>query len=200
MQHAELIQREQDRFKSLYDKGRLLYGQYLARIASIDYCNSGTEAYPVVYSNLAPLETNQAKKEQVIQIIFEALPVPDDSTPWDDILYYRSDPDSQRKFSDMRLWMNKFARGQISLAEAKDEIEHLINEYENHLRVYKLKTRNIALGIILSLGAAAWDEKVGPIATGIAAYLIGKVALLESESKATGREVAYIVDTRRKFS
>jgi hypothetical protein len=157
-------------------------------------------AHPILLSNMKSLKTSDTEKTEVIQIVLNALPVPDDSTPWEGILDYRSDPKSKKKISELRHWMNKFAEGKLTVTEAKDEIEYLLNEYEKHLRLHKIKTRTILMGVILQFGAAYLDKKVGPIATGIATYLLGQVGLLEGEAKAPGKEVAYLVDTKRKFS
>jgi hypothetical protein len=158
------------------------------------------EAYPVIRAGVRSLLEDNAPKTDVVQIVFDSFPTPDDSTSWPQILDYRQDPDSRRRFTDLRHWMTKFASGKFEFAEAHEEIEHLMHEYENHLKLHKLKVRTIALGVVFQLGAAWVDKKVGPVATGVATYLIGRLGLLEGESKAPGKEVAYIVETTKTFS
>lgn len=79
-------------------KARLVYGQFLARISTIDLRNAGLEAYPVFYSDPVPLTQAPTEKQGVLQIVLEALPMPDDSTSWEQILDYRNDTESQGKF------------------------------------------------------------------------------------------------------
>lgn len=68
------------------------------------------DAYPVFYKEFASDQKQKAVTTDIVQIALDALPVPDESTSWEQILEYRSDPDSQSKFLALRHWMNEVAR------------------------------------------------------------------------------------------
>src|SRR5260370_10597707 len=97
------------------------------------------EAYPILSSE----PTNQdirANKNEVLDITLNSLPVPDDSTPWEQILEFRSDPDSLTKFTALRNWMSDVARMRIRPSEIQQKLESLISDYVAHMRLHKMKT------------------------------------------------------------
>jgi hypothetical protein len=183
-----------------FERARVLYGQYAARIASINLRNRGMDACPALLSNLASQSAAETKKEQVIQIVIESLPVPGDTVPWEGILEYRQDPNSRKNLSDLRRWMGNVARGELTQAEAREEIRGLMADYEAHLKSHKVVTTVMTIGVILQVGVGLLEQAGVPIVSGLVSYLTGRVNLLKGESSAPGREVAYIVNTQKKFS
>lgn len=159
----------------------------------------GMNTLPVLDREMSNPQGNKVSEQDVIQVVLNALPVPDGSVAWEQIREFRSDQDSQRKFLALRRWMNRFAEGRYVFTDAAEEIEDLISAYTNHLRVHRFKTAFIRLAVVLHLGAAALDKKTGPIATALVTYAFGRISLMEDESGAAGSEVAYIVKAARDF-
>jgi hypothetical protein len=135
----------------------------------------------------------------VVQIVLDALPVPDDSVSWEQIRDLRNDADLQKQFLDLRRWMNGLATGNYVLAEAQEEMEFLMAEYQSSLRRRRLKTATTRLAAVLKAGAPFLGKTVGPIAFGLG-VVVQRLGLLPGEVKDAGNEIAYIVTTQRKFS
>lgn len=87
--------------------------------------------------------------------------------------------------------------------EATQELEYLLDEYESHMRLHKMKiTRGTFETLIV--GAAEILENVAKFRLSKAAEAIfvlknRQIALLEAEQSAPGREVAYIAQAKRRF-
>lgn len=155
-------------------------------------------AIPSVRSEAAP------RNSEVLQIALNALPVPDESTPWEQIIEYRSDEDSRHKFLDLRNWMSEMARSELTPAEAEQKLEHLISQYQRHMKLHRMKTNTGTLETIVTTSADVLGDlasfKWGKAAETLFSLSRRKVALLEAELTAPGNEVAYIVKARETFT
>src|SRR6266446_4730828 len=105
--------------------------EYLARGISVQLRElANMDAYPIVTSQI---HSSHADKSDIVHIIINVLPIPDDSVPWEQIFDYRSDPDSASKFLALRNWMNDVAKGTFTPAEIEEKLEYLIDQYTRHL-------------------------------------------------------------------
>lgn len=175
-----------------------------ARRLSIELTKlSNLDAYPISLFNSFIESQTQGRKHEVVQLSLRALPVPDYSTPWEQITEYRSDPDSERKFRALRLWMSEVARAELPAAEVEEKLEHLIDEYQEHMKVHRLKTNISTLEIIVTTSSEVLGDVVsfkwGKAAQALFALKRRQVALLEGELTSPGREVAYIVKARESI-
>lgn len=161
------------------------------------------DAYPIL-SGLNSLEAPVAEKSDVIEIALTAIPVPEDSVSWEQIIEYRSDPDTKGKFSALRRWMSKVAREKLAPAEVEDELEALMYEYQSHIKLHKLKTNTGTLETIIVTGAEILEGLAkfnwGKVAKQIFSLKHRQISLLEGEITAPGKEVAYIIETKDKFA
>ena len=146
---------------------------------------------------------SDSHKHEVVKITLDSLPIPDDSTSWEQIIEYRNNPDSQSKFLALRTWMSEVARAELTPAETEEKLEHLIDQYQQHMKLHRMKTNIGTLETIVTTSA----EVLGDLASfqwGKAAQVLfalkrRKVALLEGELLSPGNEVAYIVKARERF-
>lgn len=179
--------------------------QCQTRMASISLRDlHGLDAYPVFFLPVLPMPIAQRnKKQQVANICFKALPIPDDSTPWEQIIEYRSDPDSQSKFLALRYWMSEVARAELTPAEVEEKLEYLVNQYQKHMKLHRMKTNVGTLETVVTTGAEVLGDLVsfkwGKAAEALFSLKRRQVALLEGELTAPGNEVAYIVKARETF-
>ena len=162
------------------------------------------EACPVYHIPTFPEQPSQDTKGGVIQIALNSLPVPDTSTSWEQIIEYRSDPDSQSKFLALRHWMSEVARAELSPAEVEEKLEYLIDKYQRHIKLHRMKTNAGTLETIVTTGAEVLGDLVsfkwGKAAQALFSLKKREIALLEGELTAPGNEVAYIVKAREMFS
>jgi len=157
------------------------------------------------FPSLRNFETlkSDSKKVQVIQFILNDIPEPDDSTPWEQIIDYRSDDDVRNKYLALINWVNKVSNSNLKMSEIKDEYDYLYSEYMKQFKLHKMKYGNSKLEIILN----STINFIKNISTGnyvssakdLFQYNIKNANLLQEESKMTGKEIAYIYHTKTKF-
>lgn len=162
--------------------------------------NAGEEQIGMIN---ASKEVDYAKKSDVIQIVFNTLPTPDDSVPWEKLLEFRNDPDTIGKFLGLRNWMNDIIRANLTPIEVEQKLEWMIYDYRNHIKLHKMKVGTSTLETILIAGAEFLEDLVrlkwGNLAKGLFSLKHNKIALLEEEMRAPGREIAYIVKAQEAY-
>jgi hypothetical protein len=165
------------------------------------------DAFPVIDSiDLMKLPDNlivPSRKTEIVKVVLNSLPVPDDSVPWEQILDYRNDSDSKERVLSLRRWINRLSGEKLSIAETQDEIEWLMHEYQKHMKLHKMKVNLMTLEasvkapleLIENLVKINWSKLLDPLFT----VKKRKIAILEAEINAPGRELSYIIKTRGKF-
>jgi hypothetical protein len=180
------------------------------RMHAIKLHNKGVaEAYSVLNSLQAP-PMNAGPERNILEMVINELPVPDDLTPWEQIIEFRRDPDSLNKFLKLKNWMNDIAKMQLKPNEVDDKLKSLISDYQAHLNIHKMKTKldtikTIILaeaGFITSgwlTGLGALPGLIGMVATPLYTIRQRQISLLEEEQKAPGKEIAYIIKAKDAF-
>jgi hypothetical protein len=144
-----------------------------------------------------------SRRSEVAKVTINKLPIPDETTSWEQIIDFRSDPDNQLALLRLRRWIRKIASENLSALEIEEELEWLLNEYENNLHLHKIKSNTSAveiwvkspLEVLENLVTLKFSKLVDPL------FAIRKrrISLLEAELQAPGREVAYILKTKEHF-
>jgi len=141
---------------------------------------------------------------KVLEIILPKIPIPSETTSWEEIMEFRNDPDSQTKFLALRDWMNEVARNKLSYVEIEQKAEYLVSQYEQHMKVHKMKTKPGIFQTTIVSGTEILEDivtvKWSKVAKRLFLFKAKKVELLEAELKATGRELAYVVKARERFN
>jgi hypothetical protein len=154
------------------------------------------DAIPIISGKLPELPRPSGGVEEVIKVAINHLPIPDDSTSWEQIIDFRNDPDTGVKFRRFRHWMNEIAKSTMTPIEIEQKLEYLLDEYQQHMEHHRMKTNASTLETILvSLG----DRKFGDIAKSLFSVRHRKLALLEGELKSPGREIAFISKAQETF-
>lgn len=142
-------------------------------------------------------------KNDVFEIVINSLPIPSDSTPWEQILEFRNDADSYSKFLALRNWINETARGELSPIEIEQKLEYLLDQYRQHMKLHKIKTNTGLLETVVVTGGEVLGNLItfqwGKSAKALFALKNRKIALLEGELTAPGNEVAYIIKAQESF-
>jgi hypothetical protein len=141
--------------------------------------------------------------EAVVETIVKNLPVPDEDTPLEAIVDFRSDPQSRHKYLRLRQWANEVANSDMTGKELEDKLEWLISDYEQHLRLHRMKYRRGVLETVVTIAADTLENtlklRLGKLAKSLFSFREHRIALLEAEMKTPGREIAYIVAAREQF-
>jgi len=164
----------------------------------------GIDAFPLSYNSRLPPNASPATKADVVRLVIDALPVPDENTPWEQILEYRADPDSTGKFWALRNWMSEMVRSELTPTEVQEKLETLLYEYQKHLKLHRIKAKTGKLEAVV-VGAAEFledlaNKRFSKIAKGLFQANQRQIELLQGELTAPGKELAYIVNSREKFS
>jgi hypothetical protein len=162
------------------------------------------DVVPLVSVTPPAAQKHHAGKTDVLQIVVDNLPTPNESTPWEQIIEYRSDPDSRSRFLALRHWMSEVARAQLTPAEVEEKLVYLVDQYQKHMKLHRMKTNVCTFETIVTTGAEVLGDLVsfkwGKAAQALFSLKKRQVALLEGELTAPGNEVAYIVKAREAFS
>jgi hypothetical protein len=195
----------------IFNRGLVLGHDYYTRGISIQLRElNGLDAYPILALDIPTSVRKPAGTHDIIDITFNALPVPDENTPWEQIIDFRRDPESKRKFIALKNWTNEVARMQLEAHEVKDKLEVLLNDYREHIKGHKIKTRwdTLRTIVVAEVGffSSGWLPGIGSvpgvlgmIATPLYSIKQRQLALVEAERNAPGREVAYIIKAREGF-
>ena len=139
----------------------------------------------------------------VHHVIINAMPQPSETTSLERILDFRRDAEAKRKLLALRRWMAGMAKVDSSPRELMDELEWLLDEYETHMRVHKMRIRKGVFQTVVTGAAEIAEDFVkirwGKLAKLAFAVSATKIELLEAELKAPGREIAYIAHARSEF-
>jgi hypothetical protein len=139
----------------------------------------------------------------VHSIIITALPQPDETTSLERIVEFREDPLSKSKLLGLRRWASKLTKLDMSPIEVAQELEWLLHEYEGHIRLQKMKVVKGTIETIVTVAAEIAEDlvKIKWGKLGKLPFLLShkKIALLESELSAPGREIAYVSHAREWF-
>lgn len=166
--------------------------------------NPNNEYIPLVTDLELRNEVSKTKKEEVISLVLQKLPIPNDQTSWEQILDFKLDTDTIRKFKGLKSWVNKISNSSFSPLEIEEEIEYLINEYENHIKLHKIKFNRgnlellitTTIEVIENLIKFNWSEIFKCIFDIRKRHLDIRIA----EADAPGKELAFLVKAQEKFS
>jgi hypothetical protein len=147
---------------------------------------------------------NHGLKQDIVKLVINAMPTPNEDVSWEQILDFKSDSDSRSKFLAIRNWINEVSISNLKLNEIQEKLEYLIDQYEKHMRFHNLKSKKGILEAIVITSAEIAENlaklKVGELAKGLFSIKNKQLYLMEEEMKAPGREVAYISKARERFS
>lgn len=183
----------------------ILFTENRARLGAIHLRElENLDAYPILRSGFDLGAQASRGKTEVVRIVLNAIPIPDETTSWEHIIEYRSDPDSTGKFLDLRNWMSEVAKAEITPIEIEEKLEHLISQYQRHMNLHRMKTNIGTVETIVVTGAEFLGDllsfKWGKAMQALFSIKRQQVALLEGELTSPGSEVAYIVKARETFS
>ena len=142
-------------------------------------------------------------RQDVMDVVLASFPEPDEATPWEQIVEFRSDPDTRTQLLALRRWMSRVAQQDLSATEIADEIEWLVSEYQAHMRLHRMKITMGAVETVVTATAEALENvtklRFGAVAKSVFFLKHRTIQLIEAERQAPGRELAYIIRARDHF-
>lgn len=171
----------------------IMYARRLALLEGV----ASTVSLP---EDLWPSAGPGQRPHAVLDVAIKALPVLDEATPWSAVLEFRRNPDVQVTLRRFRRWLNTVGASFSSQGELEQELEHLLDEYESHMRLHRLRYEYSTIHAIVTAFAAVLDglARLNFVAATNAIFSVRerKLALYDAELSTPGRDLAYISRAR----
>ncbi len=139
----------------------------------------------------------------VAQIVISKLPIPDGTTPWEKVVDYRNDAENQKSLLALRRWIRKTSTQNLSVNEIEEELEWLINEFQEHMKYHKIKANTETLEVLVKAPLEIIEDlvklRLSRIPEPFFALKKRQLMLMEAELNAPGREMSYIIKSREAF-
>lgn len=159
---------------------------------------------PLVRKLKLPTDNGIATRSDVLKLIIENVPVPDELTPWESIFEFKSNPDNIGRIAGLKLWINKIVKSNFSVSEVKDELEFLLYQYRKTLEMHNIKYKSgILQSLVVGTGELIENAvrlKFSKLAKGLFSAQQERADLLSLELSAPGKELAYIYEASKRFS
>jgi len=130
--------------------------------------------------------------------------IPDDQYSLNEILDFRNDSDNRRRYLGLTRWMKKMISSNYSKQEIEEEIEYLTLEFENRMKLEGIKYKLTNLEVIFSLPLEIIENIIklnwSKIPKSLFSIKKNKVNALIGETKAPGKELAYLTSVQSKFN
>jgi hypothetical protein len=149
-------------------------------------------------------EIPNSRKVDVIDLVINKFPIPNQETPWENICDYRNNPESKKYLLNLRRWISKMSATTLSTLEIEDEFEGLINDYQAHMNLHKMKTDTVSFQALITLPLGLIENllnlRISKLTEPFFVLRKRKLSLLEAELTAPGKELTYIIKTQDEFA
>ena len=181
-----------------------LTNRYLRTVALLTRYEDNVDSYPILSSMPLLGRSDLCEDSAVMNIILKNLPVPDSTTPWQDILTYKDDSDTRLHYLDLKRWARRVSSTNLSHNEIEEELEWLLLKLKRHLKIHKIKADTEMFEVILKAPLSLIENimtlKFSKICEPIFAIRKRNISLMTAEIEAPGEELFYIHKTQQKFS
>ena len=94
----------------------------------------------------------------VQSLLIRKLPVPQNTTSLDRIVEFREDAESKASLMRLRRWISSTAKSGLSAVEVAQELEWMLQEYEEYMRLHEVKIVVGSLQTFVTLGAEIAED------------------------------------------
>jgi hypothetical protein len=153
--------------------------------------------HSISWTNLAE------RKQRVIRLVLNELPLPDAATPWRAIAEWRSDDDARRKYRRLRTWISSMTRSDLPEGDIADGLATLLDDYVEYMSLQHKRLTRSRAEVILTAAAGIVEDLARVRLSAVVQRMFGmlkeETALLTAELEAPGREIAYVAVTKKRF-
>ncbi len=183
-------------YGDVQQRANAFYDRMSRHFASLARSHSTDVLVPLLRSPLASLASTEQREADLLHAIVANLPLPDDTTPWEVIRDFRSDPEAQIKYRRLRNWINEMAATSIVVPHAIDRLATLTDDYCTFMRLRHQRFGSSTLEIVLTTTAEVVENvarfRLSAAVRELFALKHARHTLLLNELQAPGREVAYV--------
>lgn len=144
------------------------------------------------------------RKQRVIRLVLNELPLPDAETPWVAIAEWRSDEDARRKYRRLRQWISEMTRSDLPENDIAEGLATLVDDYAGYMTLKHKILRRSRAEVVLTAAAGIVEDlarvRLSSVVERMFALLKEETTLLTAELEAPGREIAYVAATKMHFS
>lgn len=164
----------------------------------------GVEAIPLFRGASSLQQVAALKRQAIVRLVLNKLPIPDKSVSWEQIIAYKTDPDSRRRFAGLRDWVNEVSRSELKPSEIADKIEWLTEQYDAHLRTHRLDHAPGPFEFVITTTAEIAEYLVRlqwkkATQTFFSVLDGNNLNALRAELSAPGSQIAYLSHAKKKF-
>lgn len=145
----------------------------------------------------------KAATSDVIQVVLNKIPLPDDNTPWEAVLDFRSDPKTKHYLNGLRLWMSEVTKSNLSKIELEQKLEWLLFQQSEHIRLHRMTSNLGVMGSVFVGGMEMLEDvakfRLGNIARSLVSLSTRKAELLKSELSSPAKEISYLLRANKAF-
>jgi hypothetical protein len=158
----------------------------------------GLDAYATIPRGDNTLDhDNQHPEQHDVMKITLVVPVPDEQVPWDDILQYRQDPDSQNRFFELKEWISDVASGSLTRGEVGEKLEVVLDRYRKLMETHQMQMNWTRLEAYVVTTADVLGDLDASLSRSTLFSVEGrKLALLEGESTSPGSVVTFVIQAK----
>ena len=171
-------------------------------ILSVEDVKYDFEPLPII-SQIALSNKVKSSKSDVINLVIDKFPFPNEKIPWEQIVEYKSDPDNLGRLAGLRTWMNALSKSSLSAGELNDEIEYKLYRYRKALEAHKIKYSSGMFETFIVGGAQIIENvtklRFEKLAKGLFQAKKLRADLLLSELNSPGYEIGYIYQLNKDF-
>jgi len=171
----------------------------MTRLVAVQLRNlNNLDAHAVLSSEFNSLEEDDEhpNSRDVLQILITGLPLPDKDVSWEQIIEYRSDPNSLNRFLDLRNWISDTAHGRLTPLEAEQRLEPVLNRFRKQAEIRQMKTVDTTLVASVTTSPDIVRNLLSyPGGTRLCYFARRKLVLLEGEALSEVSEVAFVLGT-----
>jgi hypothetical protein len=161
------------------------------------------DVVPILDNFISENQADLGRDYKILEVVLNKMPIINDTVSWEQIINFKNDPDSKRKFLALRNWMIDISKGDYNSKELHEKYDFLKAEYDAHMKRHKISTtfgtiKTFAITtseILEDLVKLNWSNA---IKTGFEIFEKNS-KLSEIEANAPGKEVGYVYDIESKF-
>lgn len=173
------------------------------RILSTSYDESKFTAIPCD-SSIYEVENITNIKAETYSLILEDFPIVKvDNLPWEQIFEFKNDPETYNSIWGLRNWITNISKSNKSINEIEEEYRYLKYQYEQAIKIHKLKTSNSIFQTTIQTGAELVENiaklRFRNLSNLFFKFKENKISLMESELKSDGNQFSYIFKIKEKF-
>ena len=139
----------------------------------------------------------------LVQVVINAFPVPTDDVPFEDVLAFSREHETQRRLTSLRLWMESRIVAGVSIASASLDLETALHEFSQYMKIQKMKSKTSTIRTVFSIPLGIIEEIAHLRPRGALEVVLTtadrKAQRLESELAAPGHQLAILYEAQDRF-